>query len=277
MSNSLDFLKPIMHNRDEHIAIKLSGCIKNGAEMVLSNMLDSGYATWVEKYPGLEDLKFIKNVKELYYYLMKFTPYSFLEEVRHPHQPLTEREMKGDLSRLLGDLNDPSKCSVTSLELAIHEISKYEFCKSITVYDTALNDKSKLYIANLFLGQAGKVFVFEGFLKDLISKRPDITTYFIDDVEDLMAVMEDKEYNKEMDVFNEKQIFVNGLNAIKRVDDKGVPEYKYQQYMEDAQQRWNANVSWIAPHYIDIEAMVQTADLRNYVKPQDFKDKDSSL
>lgn len=260
----LDFNTPIMHNRDEAIAIRFYGCIKNACEVMLVSMLENDFGYWVKRYPGVMGISSLKTVKEAYYFLLHFTPKDFLTQMRKPYEPLTERDITGDISRLLGDLADPNKCSVTSLEIAIHQIAKYDFCKKVIVYDTAMSDKTKMYISDLFADTGNKVYMYTGFLKEIVKEEKEVNTFFVDDVEDLMAIMEEYEFEKREKELSEKQFFVESPNAVisqPSKDEKQFAEFKYQQYMKDAVARFDANVMWITSHYVDLNDPNPTAEV----------------
>ena len=106
------------------------------------------------------------------------------------------------------------------------------------------------------------LYFYEGFLKELLLKYPDVTTYFVDDAEELMTLMEYYEVMERKDLFNEKQFFVQGLTAIVGKKEDGKPEYKYEGYMKDAIARFNANVMWMTSHYVDLNDTHPTADLK---------------
>jgi hypothetical protein len=239
-----------MHNRPEVIAVKFYGCIKNACETMLISMLRNDFGYWVKRYPGIKEITGYGSIKETYYQLMKFTPKDFLIKMRKPYDDLIENEIVGDMARLLGDLADPGYSSITSLEIALHEISKYEFCEKIYVYDTALGELTKNYIAGTCSSAGNKVYMYTGFLKELM--MPEVTTYFVDDVEDLMKIMEEYEYDKREDELKGKQFFVESPNAVCGENEAGLAEFKYQQYMLDAKKRFDANVTWITSHYVDI-------------------------
>lgn len=242
-----------MDNREEVIAVKFSGCMKNAGEMLILAMMNSGQS-WDSKYPGIERLRDIKAHKEAYYLLMHFTQLGLLNELRRPREELSREEMVTDLT-LLSNFFDPYSCAMTTLEIGLREIAKYPWCKNIVIYDTSLNDIEKNYIAGLFKGLEDKVLMYEGFLKELIvDEDANITTFFVDDVEDLMASMEYYEGIKETSKLAEKQFFVQALNCIEEnenPEDKEV-KYKYQQYMKDANTRFNANVTYIISHFVDM-------------------------
>jgi hypothetical protein len=257
--SAMDFSRPIMDNRMEYIAIKFSGCLKNACEEMYVSMMYSDYGKWVEKYPGIEIVKNSKDVKEAYYQLMYYTPERFLVQMRQPKPPLPRREIMGDISHLLGYMAKPQYCSMTTLELAIREVANYDFCKAIYIYDTALSEDTKQYLATFFRGVDNKVFMYTGFFKELVAHHPEITTYFIDNVEDLMETMEYYEGIKEPETLSEKQFFVQGLASIEKADEKsGEIHYKYENYMKDAIPRFNANVMWIVSHYIDLHSNAPT-------------------
>lgn len=273
----LDFNKPIMDNRPEKIFIKFNGCIKNACEVMLVSMIENDFGYWLARYPGIEKYAAMEDLKEAYYNLMYFTPRRFLVEMRKPLKELTENEIVQDESRLMGDLAIPDYASITSLEIGIREICKYDFCKSITVYDTAMSDKTKMYIANLFAGYEDKIFLYQGFLSEIIDKKPDATTIFIDDVEDLMKIMEECEFNKTMDKFKEKQLFVEGMNAIIDTKEDGSPVFKFNDYMMEANDRFDANVAWIVSHYIDLNDPNPMVDMNDHVKPKNDEDNANSI
>ena len=273
----LDFNQPIMHNRQEKIAVKFNGCIKNACETMLIAMLDNDFNHWVSRYPGLDDIIKLGNVKEVYYRLMYFTPKSFLTEMRKPYKELSENEITQDISRLLGDLVIPERSSFTSLEIGIREIVKYDFCETITVYDTSMNDATKMYIAKLFHSYENKAYMYTGFLKELVEDSHGITTFFIDDIEELMILMEKYEYNKETEKLKEKQFFVQGLNCITGRNKDGSPIYKYEDYMKDSIERFDCNVTWITSHYIDLSNPNPIVDLNDYVKPKETEDNANSV
>lgn len=273
----MDFNRPIMDNRQEKIAIKFTGCIKNACEAILVSMIESDYGYWLKRYPGISRYTNMMDIKEIYYNLMYYTPKQFLYEMRKPYPDFTENMITKDISRLLGDLLNPNILSMTSLEIGIREICKYGFCESIVVYDTAMNDAVRMYISKLFAGYESKVFMYTGFLKELIDEKPDITTYFIDDIEDLMIIMEEKEFNGETEVLNDKQFFVEGLNAITKKHEDGSLEFKYMDYMKDANQRFKADVQWMTSHFIDIHDPDPVVDLADYVNPKDVEDNANSI
>ena len=254
-----DFNKPITDNRDEVILIKLTGCLKNACELLFISALSNDYGYWKLRYPGFEYRireevagTGTEGTKRVYYMTMKYTPKDFLIEMRKPKEPLSDEEIAKDLAKLMGEFLDPLRGSFTSLEMGIREIVKYDFCKSIIVYEPAISANVVKYLSHLFSGYESKVYTFEGFLGKALEEHPEVTTIFADDAEEVMKVMEYYEGMEQFDKLSEKQIFIEGMNAVIGKDSDGKAEFKYQQYMDEAKTRFNANVTWMTSHFIDL-------------------------
>ena len=64
MVTKVDFASPIMDNRQEVIAVKFGGALKNVCEMMFYAAMANDPQKWIKKYPGLDHLRRCNTIVE---------------------------------------------------------------------------------------------------------------------------------------------------------------------------------------------------------------------
>lgn len=248
-----DFYKPIMENRNEVMAIRFHGTIKNVCEEMVAMIALTNTEKWLSKYPRLHEILDLKDERILFEYTAKYTAENFLSAMA-TGKPVPKKEIMDDTAKLMGII-DPKLVSFTTLEVGLPQIASYDFCKKVYLFDKCINPATKDYIEKNYGFFADKLFMGEGTLKELIEADPEITTIITNDVEEVMEVMELYEGEKTTEKLKDKQFFIEFLPSI---DESIKPQpgklftVKYEEYLNSSKVRFGANVSWIISHYIDL-------------------------
>ena len=248
---SYDFNSPLIENRDEVIYVKMYGGIKNASECLFYNMMVNRKALYIDKYPGFQELLSYRNQEKIYDFTNHFTMLNFLKRMREPKPPIPDSEICNDIADVMSTMN-PSRSSLTSLEIGLAHMKDYDFLKKIYLCD--IGGQTKEYgefAGNLFGDKSSKVYVMEKSFREMMDEFPDITTAYTDDADELMKYLEYCEGMKEFDKPKDKQFFVMANTSwAKDKDDKLT--LIYTDYFNEAPKRFGCQVTWINSHYVDL-------------------------
>lgn len=248
MVTKVDFASPIIDNRQEVIAVKFGGALKNVCEMMFYSAMANDPQKWIKKYPGLDHLRKCNTIVERFCRLTYLTEETFLQKMRSPLSPLPIDEIHMDNAILRGELMNPMLSSITTLEIGLHNILRHSFCKKLIIFDGAFNTLTKNYFCEEYTSHLNKMCTMEGSLIDVIETDPSITTIFIDDVEVAMQAIEYYEAEKP-ELLKEKAFFIasNCSLDLSKMDGNSAESkrvHKYQDFLDTLPQRFGAQVSW---------------------------------
>ena len=254
----VDFAAPISESgdRNEIMAIKLGGGIKNPAEMMFYAMKYNGYPEWKKKYPGIETLNGMKNI-ERFLRCTYYTEENFLRAMRNPLPPLSYDEIKIDTGILRGEHLNLNLCSITAMEVGLHNILSQDLCKKLYIFDAFFPESAEKYIYNEYQAYKKKITLATGTLIELVEGIPEITTIIIDDIEEVVRMVEYEEVNKP-DLLQGKAFFIASncsldINAQSSMSTTGKLAHKYDSFMESAIKKDKFQINWFNHTYVNFE------------------------
>lgn len=250
----MNFLSPIGKNRDEVIAIPFNGWIKNVGEMMIKSIMSTGKIyEWYSKYPFIKEITMDLEATRLFNMTSFYTALSFLDTMYKSNRKIQKADLERDYSEIMSYLN-PKSASITQMEIIIVRLLEEDFVKKLYIYSPWFNPEIKDYIINnLITKNRDKVFLIEGRVRDIFRLYPDVTTLFVDEVEDLMDLIQSyPEHDKGL----YEKFFVISANPsvtteAKRLILSGKDEneisnkYKYEDYMKTLQSRFNCEATYM--------------------------------
>ena len=245
----VDFAADIKDTRDEIIAIKFTGCIKNIGELLYNAA--SGYSNfntyWLEEYPRLNILKDAKSIEERFYLSSFYTGQDFLRFVRGNKPMKNEAEFANDYGKL-ASVMDPFTGSATNIELMIRNIANNDICKAIYIYDFAISEKSMIYLSQLFDGVAEKIKIYNMPIGKLLNEHPEITTVFHDSSDEMVEWIQG--HQEGSDDIKGKCFMLSANPGFCKNFGEGDTIYKYQKLLTELPYRYKAMASWWQMKYI---------------------------
>ena len=174
-----DFAMPIDSSRDEIIAFKFGGCIKNVCELMYyaATKYSNFNSKWLTEYPKLNILKDAKTIEERFYLSSFFTASEFLNNMRGslPHKNMAENSI--DYGKLRQSTS-PYDGSATNIELIARNVVNYDFVKKVYIYDAAFSQTDIAYLTQLFGETSNKVLLYEKTFMSIMDEHPAITTAY---------------------------------------------------------------------------------------------------
>lgn len=252
----VDFGAPISEkgDRDEVIAIKLGGGIKNVAEMMFYAMKFNGYDKWLKKYPRIAELDRM-SPEERFIKCTYFTEENFLRAMRAPLEPLSQLDISIDTGVVRGQLLDISKCNITSMEVGLHNILSHGVCRKLYIFDAAFTPDAKNYLFTEYEAYMEKLSFATGTLINLVESLPEITTIIIDDIEEVVRMVEYEE-TINPDVLKYKAFWVASNCSIdtnrKEEADYGIA-HKYDDFMSTATKNDGFQLNWFNHSIVSLE------------------------
>lgn len=244
----VDFGAPISESgdRDEVIAIKLGGGIKNPTEMMFYAMKYNGYDKWSKKYPGIQTLdQFSKE--ERFIRCTYFTEENFLRAMRAPLDPLPQEEIKIDTGIVRGEYLDLKSCHITAMEVGLHNMLSHSLCKQLHIFDAEFTDSAKEYIYYEYQAYKNKISLVTGSLIEIVENLPNITTIIMDDIEEIVRMIEYEEVNHP-ELLKYKAFWIASncsIDTTKSISkSNGKISHKYDDFMENAAKRDGFQVNW---------------------------------
>lgn len=242
----VDFAAPISEkdDREEVMAIKLGGGIKNVAEMMFYAMKFNGFDKWLKKYPRLEELDQLSS-EERFIRCTYFTEENFLRSMRAPLKPLPAVDIIVDTGIVRGQLLDVNKCNITSMEIGLHNILRHDICKKLYIFDAAFTVSAKDYIYNEYENYKERLSFATGTLIELVESLPEITTIIIDDIEEVVKMIEYEEVNNP-ELLKYKAFWISSncsIDTSKKSLDYPLA-HKYDDFMNTAAKKDGFQVNW---------------------------------
>lgn len=244
-----DFAAEIKQTRDEIIAVKFYGGIKNVGEAMYKAITHMGNFKqyWLEDYPGLNVLEQAKSDEERFYLAATVTGPEFLRIVLRKDNTggkVKERSvMIGDYAKIRSRLN-PYELQVTNMELMLRTLAEKEFCKKIYVFEEKFGLNDQLYLAQLFESVGEKVVVFEQGFDEMLKSHPEITTVFTDSTTEVVNYIQSF---PEGDPAVKGKCFMVGVGpALDRIGNSQNPDdiFKFQPFFKEVPERYGAMVRW---------------------------------
>ena len=260
----MNFLSPIDKNRDEVIAIPFNGWIKNIGEMMVKSIMSTGKIyEWYNKYPFIKDLTMNLEAARLFNTTSFYTALSFLDAMHKSNKNIEKADLEKDYSEIMSYLN-PKSAAVTQMEIIIIRLLEEGFLKKMYIYSPWISPEVRDYVSNtLITKNRDKVYLIEGRVRDIFRSYPDITTLFVDEVDDLMDLIQSyPDHDKEM----YEKFFVISANPsvtteAKRLilsgkDENEIPnKYRYEEYMKTLPSRFNSEAT-----YMQLKMMTNRGD-----------------
>lgn len=179
-------------NRDEIIAIPFYGWIKNPIETIIRTLMGTGkYARWINKYPFLAAFP-VNDPNRFFSLTMQYTLNSFRKALIESgtKNGIEENQIEADFSEMLARA-DPSLPCITVMELIIKKLLAEDFVKAIYIYEPAMYDTIKKYLAQTFTENINRIYIVESNIKSIIeSNDPKFTTIYAEDTEMFMDVLQ---------------------------------------------------------------------------------------
>ena len=250
---NMDFLAHIEENRNEVIAIPFNGWIKNIGEMMVKYILSTGKIyEWNNKYPFIKDITMMLEQRRLFNTTSFYTSLSFLNAMYESNRNVPRTELQADYSEMMSYLN-PKSAAITNMEIIIIRLLEEAFVKKIYIYSPWFSPEIRDYINRIITKNKDKVYLIESDLIGTFKNNPDITTMFVDEVEDLMRLIQ--MYPDHANELNGKFFVISANPSItksakealaKNIEiDKIKDMYKYQDYMKTLKNRFNSDAVYI--------------------------------
>lgn len=250
----MNFLNPIGQTRNEIIAIPFNGWIKNIGEMMIKTIMATGKMyEWGNKYPFVRDLVQDLDPSRLFSLTSFYTSLSFLDAMYKSNKTVSKEDLEKDYSEIMSYLN-PKTASPTQMEIIIIRLLEEDFVKKLYIYSPWFSPEVKDYILNtLVTKNRDKVYLIEGRVRDIYQSHTDITTLFVDEVDDLMDLIQSyPDHDKNL----YEKFFVISANPsvtteAKRLMLSGKDEneisqkYRYEDYMKTLPSRFNCEASYM--------------------------------
>lgn len=244
-----DFAMPIDSSRDEIIAFKFGGCIKNIAELMYyaATQFSNFDSKWLIEYPKLSMLKDAKSNEERFYLASLFTAPEFLNVMRAslPRKDATENAV--DYGKLRQHIN-PYKGSATNIELIARNLVNYDFVKKIYIYDAGFSQNDILYLTQLFGESSDKVVTYERTFMELMDTCPEITTVFNDDAGEVVGWVQ--RHDEGSSEIQNKCFMISANPNIDQNYGRGETIFKHQKFINEMPDRFGASCQWWQMKYI---------------------------
>ena len=222
-----DFAMPIDSSRDEIIAFKFGGCIKNIGELMYyaATKYSNFNSKWLAEYPKLSIFRDAKSAEERFYLTSFFTAAEFLNVMRASLPRKNAAENSVDYGKLRQNVS-PYNGSATNIELIARNLVNYDFVKKIYIYDAGFSQNDILYLTQLFGESSDKVVIYEKTFMSIMDEHPEITT-----------------------IFNE--CFMISANPnIDQNYGKGDVIFRHQKFIDEMPDRFGASCQWWQMKYI---------------------------
>lgn len=244
-----DFAMPIDSSRDEIIAFKFGGCVKNIAELMYyaATQFSNFDSKWLIEYPKLSMLKDAKSNEERFYLASLFTAPEFLNVMRAslPRKDATENAV--DYGKLRQHIN-PYKGSATNIELIARNLVNYDFVKKIYIYDAGFSQNDILYLTQLFGESSDKVVTYERTFMELMDTCPEITTVFNDDAGEVVGWVQ--RHDEGSSETQNKCFMISANPNIDQNYGRGETIFKHQKFINEMPDRFGASCQWWQMKYI---------------------------
>lgn len=254
--NNVDFGAPIdeKDERNEVIAVKLGGGIKNVAEMMFYSMRFNNYDKWKKKYPGLEALDQLSS-EERFIRCTYYTEENFLRAMRAPLEPLRVDEIAIDTGVVRGELFDIWLCHLTAMEIGLHNILKHSFCKKLYIFDAVFTENTKEYLYKEYQRFKSSIALASGTLIDIVESLPEITTIIMDDIEEIVKMVEYEEV-KNPELLKGKAFWIASncsIDTNAKKDDNINLAHKYDDFMSLASKNDGFQINWFNHSIVTFE------------------------
>ena len=244
-----DFAMPIDSSRDEIIAFKYGGCIKNICELMFyaAAKYSNFNSKWLEEYPKLNILKDAKSAEERFYFASFFTSREFLPVMRGNLPKKNPAENSVDYGKLRQSTS-PYDGSATNIELIARNIVNYDFVKKVYIYDAGFTQTDITYLSQLFGDTSDKVILYEKTFMQLLDEHPEITTIFNDDVGEVVGWVQ--RHDEGSDETKDKIFMISANPSICQDYGKDKKIFKHQKFIEELPDRFGATAQWWQMKYI---------------------------
>lgn len=249
----MDFLAHIEENRNEVLAIPFNGWLKNIGEMMVKFIFSTGKIyEWTRKYPFIKDITMTLEQQKLFNITSFYTSLSFLNEMYKSNHNVSKEELQKDYSEMMSYLN-PNSAAITNMEIILIRLLEEGFVKKVYIYSPWFSPEIKEYLNRVIIKNRDKVVLIENDIIGTFKSYPDITTLFVDEVEDLMRLIQSYPDN---DMAMRNKFFVISANPslTKEAKELNVRNgrledakeiYKYQGYMQSLRSRFNSDAVYL--------------------------------
>lgn len=248
-----DFNYPISKTRDEVFLIKFRGGFKNAGELLFkaARSCTDFNTYWIDRYPKLSSLASLDE-ENMFAMLSPFKSEEFLKfmslsfkhyDKLHDHS----KSVLQDYAKLMV-LSNPYYASVTNIEMMLHEILTYPFCKRVYFYDTAFSDITKQYLRDTFKTHGAKISIIEGTLLNILTEKPEITTIISDSSDEVVEVIESEPEGS--DKFEKKLFLISYAPNLIDLTGTKKEQMKHQKFLSETKQRFKCESNWFQLKYV---------------------------
>ena len=244
-----DFAREFDSSRNEIIAFKFTGAIKNVGEILFQSTfinMDEYNRHWVKQYPKLDMFRIEQNIEKRFYISSMYTGPEFLKFMRGKLSPRDITEIQRDYGVLRGR-SKPEASSITNMEIMARNLAMKNDIKKIYIYDTAFSVDSQIYLTKLFAGFEKKVVLIEKSFSELMKAKPDITTIFTDSADEVVSFLQTYPENS-MDL-KDKMIYLSANPSIDNISNPNAP-FKYNDILKSAPLRWHCGLEYFQLKYV---------------------------
>lgn len=249
----MDIFNHIGDNRNEKIAIPFYGWIKNPVEAMIGTLRDTeNIDQWERKYPFMHQMLTAPDSIRLFNITSLYSIKSFLNEMCKCQDRIDPKEIESDFSHLTG-IMDPNKAIPTVMELMVARLASEDFVKGIYLYAPWFSDVTKAYISNIYRENTNKIFLIEGSLKNIIETRKEMSTIFVENVDDLMDIIQLQDDGAK--ILKNKFFVISAMNAtnketrtciIENRDYSKLKEnFKYEEYLKTLPNRFGSYAEFL--------------------------------
>lgn len=255
----MDFLAHIGDNRNEVIAIPFNGWIKNIGEMMIKYILSTGKIyEWYAKYPFIKDITPVLEHRKLFNMTSFYTSLSFLNAMYESNNNIPKQDLQRDFSEIMSFLN-PNTASITQMEIIIIRLLEEDFVQKMYIYSPWFSKEIREYIDKLITKNRHKVYLVEDDVVGTFKSHSDITTMFVDEVENLMDLIQSyPDHDRNM----MNKFFVISANPSLTTEAKkslvvngecDTQMYKYGDYMKTLKNRFNSDATYLQLKMVDFK------------------------
>lgn len=244
-----DFAMPIDSSRDEIIAFKFGGCIKNIGELMYyaATKYSNFNSKWLAEYPKLSIFRDAKSAEERFYLTSFFTAAEFLNVMRASLPRKNAAENSVDYGKLRQNVN-PYNGSATNIELIARNLVNYDFVKKIYIYDAGFSQNDILYLTQLFGESSDKVVIYEKTFMSIMDEHPEITTIFNDDAGEVVGWVQ--KHDQGSPETKDKCFMISANPNIDQNYGKGDVIFRHQKFIDEMPDRFGASCQWWQMKYI---------------------------